>query len=112
MADRAAGPKVDRAAPLFAALGDPTRLGLVVRLASGGPVSISALSATASVSRQAVSKHLRVLADAGLVSGERRGREHVWRLRPERLEDARASLDRIEAQWDAALERLRRFVED
>ena len=104
--------RVRDAAPLFAALGDPTRLALLARLSSGGPGSIARLSEHAEVSRQAVTKHLHVLADAGLVRGSRRGREHVWALEPRRLSDAREHLDRIGAQWDAALERLRDLVEE
>ncbi len=104
--------RVREAAPLFAALGDPTRLGLVMRLSSGGPESIAGLSEGAGVSRQAVTKHLHVLSDARLVRGSRRGREHVWELEPDRLADARDHLDRIDAQWDAALERLKAFVEE
>ena len=108
----AARSPVRDAAPLFAGLGDETRLGLILRLSSGGPGSITQLSAKAAVSRQAITKHLRVLADAGLVRSTRRGREQVWDLEPSRLEDAHAYLDRISAQWDAALERLKRFVEE
>lgn len=99
------------AAPLFAALGDPTRLRLVLRLSQDGPGSIARLSAEADVSRQAIKKHLDVLAQAGLVRGERSGREHVWELRPERLAEARAHLDAISRQWDDALVRLTRYVE-
>ncbi len=101
-----------RAAPVFAALGDPTRLGLVARLGAEGPLSIARLSDGAAVTRQAVSKHLTALAGAGLVRGARRGRERIWRLEPHRLGDARRWLDDISAQWDQALERLRAFVED
>ena len=99
------------AAPLFFALGDPTRLALLGRLASGGPDSTAGLAAETSVSRQAISKHLSVLADAGLVESTRHGRERIWELAPGRLEDAREYLARIDAQWDAALDRLRKFVE-
>ena len=108
----AAGPPVGAAAPLFAALGDETRLRLIIRLSSGGPGSITQLSAKSAVSRQAITKHLRVLADAGLVRSTRRGREQVWDLEPRRLADARDYLDRISQQWDAALARLKSFVEE
>jgi DNA-binding transcriptional ArsR family regulator len=101
-----------RAAPVFAALGDETRLGLVARLAAEGPLSIARLTAETDVSRQAISKHLRVLADAGLARGTRRGRERLWALEPEPLASARGHLDRIARQWDEALERLRAVVED
>ena len=100
------------AAPLFAALGDPTRLALVVLLSAGGPVSIARLSEQVDVSRQAVTKHLHVLSDAGLVRGSRHGRQHIWELEPKRLAAARDYIDRIDAQWDAALERLKAFVEE
>jgi DNA-binding transcriptional ArsR family regulator len=100
------------AAPLFAALGDETRLRLINRLSSGGPGSITQLSAKSDVSRQAITKHLRVLADAGLVRSTRKGREQVWDLETKRLADAHQYLDRISRGWDEALERLRSFVED
>ena len=99
------------AAPLFAALGDETRLQLVMRLAAGGPGSIAHLSANSKVSRQAISKHLVVLADAGLVHSSRRGRERVWDLAPRRLSDANEYLNRISRMWDQAIDRLRAFVE-
>jgi DNA-binding transcriptional ArsR family regulator len=99
------------AAPLFFALGDETRLQLLLQLSRKGPGSISTLSAGSAVSRQAVTKHLRILADAGYVQGERLGREHVWRLKPERLKDAQAWLDRLSAEWDEALGRLQALVE-
>ena len=103
--------EVRDAAPLFAALGDRTRLRLLARLCSSGPDSISGLSAKAEVSRQAIRKHLAVLERSGLVRGERRGREHVWELEPARLDDAREHLARISIQWDDALGRPKRFVE-
>jgi len=103
--------QVRDAAPLFAALGDATRLQVLMRLSSGGPGSIASLSENAAVSRQAIKKHLDVLSAAGLVHGERKGREHVWRLEPRRLSDARTHLDRIARQWDDALGRLQRFLE-
>lgn len=99
------------AAPLFAALGDETRLQLVMRLAAGGPGSITRLSARAKVSRQAITKHLVVLSDAGLVRSAWRGRERVWDLAPERLSEAHEYLNRISRMWDQALDRLRAFVE-
>jgi len=107
-----AASRAREAAPLFAALGDATRLQLLMRLAASGPESIARMSTKSAVSRQAISKHLRVLADAGLVAGERHGREHIWRLRPQRLREVHAQLDRISRQWEDALERLRAFVED
>ena len=99
-------------APLFAALGDPTRLRLVARLSEAGPLSITKLTEGTAVSRQAVSKHLSVLEGAGLVRGSREGRENVWQLEPRRLAEARGYLDLISREWDGALERLRVFVEE
>ena len=99
-------------ASLFAALGDETRLRLVSRLCDGGPSSIARLAEDFDVSRQAITKHLRLMEQAGLLRHARRGRETVWRLSENRLEDARRYLDRISKQWDDSLVRLRRFVED
>jgi len=103
--------KVRDAAPLFAALGDATRLGLLVSLCSGGPLSVTRLSAKFEVSRQAITKHLEVLAEAGLVRSSRQGRERIWTFEPKRLDDAHHYLERLSRQWDDALERLRAFVE-
>ena len=100
------------AAPVFAALGDPTRLALVRRLSGDGPQSISQLSADAGVTRQAVTKHLQALAGAGLVRDRWQGRERIFELEPRRLERARRYLDDISTQWDAAIDRLRAYVED
>ena len=100
------------AAPVFAALGDPTRLRVVARLCVEGPLSITHLSAGAAVTRQAITKHLIALSDAGLVRDRRDGRERIWELEPKRLELAHAYLNQISAQWDAAIERLRTFVEE
>lgn len=101
-----------QAAPVFAALGDETRLRLVSRLCTEGPLSIAQLADDATITRQAVTKHLVALADAGLVRDEKRGRERIFELEPKRLEVARRCLDEISAQWDSALERLRAFVEE
>lgn len=97
---------------IFAALGDQNRLWLVSRLCRDGPLSIARLAAGAHITRQAVSKHLRLMERAGLVRSWRRGRERVWQLQQRRFEDARRYLGEISAEWDAALERLRVFVED
>lgn len=99
------------AAPVFAALGDATRLALVARHCAGGPLSIGRLTAGSAVSRQAITKHLTVLADAGLVSDVRRGRERIWQVDADRIDEARDYLDDISHQWDAALARLKDFVE-
>jgi DNA-binding transcriptional ArsR family regulator len=100
------------AAPLFAALGDATRLRLLGRLSAGGPLSITRLSKGTGVTRQAITRHLHALGRAGLVRHARRGRERVWDLNRERLERAKRYLDQIAAQWDDAAERLKAFVED
>ena len=96
---------------LFAALGDSNRLRLVSRMCHGGPLSITRLAAGARISRQAVTKHLRVMEYAGLVRSTRRGREKLWQLEQRRLQQANHYLSVISAQWDAALDRLRAFVE-
>ena len=98
-------------APVFAALGDETRLALVVRLCAGGPLSIARLTEGTAVTRQAVTKHLHVLEDAGLVRGARLGREQIWQIEPARVTAARESLDQIAAQWDDALGRLKAALE-
>ncbi len=97
---------------MFAALGDETRLRLVARLVSDGPQSITRLTEGARVTRQAVTKHLRVMEQARLVRCSRRGRETVWQFDPQRLADAQRYLDQISAQWDEALARLKAFVEE
>ena len=102
---------IARAAPVFAALGDPTRIQVVARLCAEGPLSIARLTAGSRVTRQAITKHLDVLADAGLVRGSRQGRERIWELDARRLDEARRCLDQISKQWDDALDRLRSFVE-
>jgi DNA-binding transcriptional ArsR family regulator len=108
----AASTAVARAAPVFAALGDEIRLALVARLGAARPLSIAQLTAGTDVTRQAITKHLQVLAHAGLVSDARRGRERIWQLDAKRVEEARRYLDAISKRWDEALDRLRRFVED
>lgn len=103
--------RVEQAAPIFAALGDETRLALVSRLGSSGPLSITRLTEGSSVTRQAVTKHLQVLAGAGLVRDEWRGRERLWVFEAARLAEARRCLEVISSQWDDALSRLKDFVE-
>jgi DNA-binding transcriptional ArsR family regulator len=109
---RSAAADPRRAAPVFAALGDETRLYLVASLSAGGPMSIVALTTGSGVTRQAVTKHLQVLLNAGVVRLQRFGRETRWELDREPLDAARDSLDRIAAQWDDALNRLKAFVEN
>jgi DNA-binding transcriptional ArsR family regulator len=102
---------VTHAAALFAALGDPTRMALLQQLSRRGPASISTLAANFRVTRQGVTKHLRVLSEARVVRGRRRGREHVWAVDPRRLDDARHYLQLIARGWDDALARLKEHVE-
>jgi DNA-binding transcriptional ArsR family regulator len=108
----AAATRIAEAAPVFAALGDATRLRLVARLSGDGPLSIARLSDGTGVTRQAITKHLNALAAAGLARDSRSGRERIWELQPRRLENARRCLDQIADRWDAALGRLRAFVEE
>ena len=109
---RAAAFKLPDAAPLFAALGDTLRLGLLGRLSADGPLSIRRLSEGTGVTRQAITRHLEALGRVGLVRDARRGRERVFSLDAKRLEIARRYLDRVAAQWDAAADRLKAFVEN
>jgi DNA-binding transcriptional ArsR family regulator len=103
---------VEKTALVFAALGDDTRLRLVARLSTDGPLSIARLTEGGLVTRQAVTKHLRVLSQAGIACSAKMGRESLWELEPRPLEAARQCLDAISAQWDAALGRLKAFVEE
>ncbi len=98
-------------ADVFFALGDGTRLSVVTKLGTAGAASATTLSHGAKVSRQMIVKHLKVLEDAGLVTSEKRGRDVLYALEPERLGDAREFLVGISASWDRAFERLRRLVE-
>jgi DNA-binding transcriptional ArsR family regulator len=98
-------------APVFAALGDRTRLALLSRLSDGRTRSIARLSEGTDLTRQAITKHLRVLEEAGLVTQSRIGRESRFALRPEPLAEARSYLDAVSQQWDEALGRLKSFVE-
>ena len=104
--------RLSSAAPVFTALGDATRLALVTRLCDEGPLSIARLTDGTSLSRQAVTKHLQVLSDAGLARAAWSGRERHWRVDAKRLAEVRRLLARISRQWDAALGRLKRLVEE
>ena len=105
------GATLARAGPVFSALGDETRLAVVARLSAGGPQSIARLTEGSGVTRQDITKHLNVLAGAGLVRGARRGRERIWELDPRRLDDASRWLEQVSKRWNAALGRLKSFVE-
>jgi DNA-binding transcriptional ArsR family regulator len=111
MSPRASAVRRGDPVPVFAALGDRTRLRLVTRLCDEGPLSIARLSAGAGVTRQAITKHLNALGRAGVVRGARRGRERIWELEPKRLQMASRYLDEVSGQWDAAIDRLRAFLE-
>src|ERR1700741_4649718 len=101
----------EKLAGVFAALGAPTRLKLVAVLCAGGAFSIAQLTANTEISRQGVTKHLQVLADAGVVRDVRAGRERLWQLDPGQIEEARRTLEVIGRQWDVPLGSLKRFVE-
>jgi DNA-binding transcriptional ArsR family regulator len=98
-------------ASVFAALGDETRLSVLAKLCNGKAQSISRLTAGTNLSRQAVTKHLRVLANAGMVRSVRSGRESLFELEPQPIAEVRDYLDRISKQWDDALARLKAHVE-
>ena len=100
-----------RAATIFAALGDRTRIRLLLALNAGSRRSITQLTMGSRSTRQAVTKHLRVLHSAGLVRRTRRGRETLFELVPQPLDEARRALDLIAEQWDDALARLKVLVE-
>jgi len=100
------------AAPVFAALGDPTRLALVEQLNDGQPRSIVQLTDGMGLTRQGVSKHLRVLQQAGIVTSKKVGRESLFELRPGTIKEATEYLERVSQQWDEALVRLKSFVEN
>ena len=106
-----AAAKLTDVAPVFAALGDGTRLSIITRLCTSGPQSIVQLTEGMSVSRQAITKHLHALADVGLVRSTREGRAQIYELQPKRLARARRYLDQISDRWDEAIDRLRRLVE-
>jgi DNA-binding transcriptional ArsR family regulator len=108
---RTVAAKLSDAAPVFTALGDETRLRIVGRLCREGPLSISRLTDGSRMSRQAVTKHLRVLSEAGVARSRRSGRERIWEIESRRLADVRQYLVEISEQWDEALARLQRLVE-
>ena len=99
-------------ASVFAALGDETRLAVLAKLCQGEPQSIARLTAGTRLTRQAVTKHLRVLENAGVVCSVRVGRESLFEIEPRPLDEARTYLDQVSRQWDDALARLKAHVED
>lgn len=98
-------------AGVFAALGDPTRLKLVAVLCAGGAFSIAQLTANTDISRQGVTKHLQVLAEAGVVRDVKLGRERLWQLEPGQIEEAKRTLEVIGREWEVALGKLKAFAE-
>lgn len=103
--------KLCRQAPLFAALGDETRLLLLIKLSGGSLFSITRLAEGSAISRQAITKHLRVLEESGLIRSIRQGRENLFQLEPKAIVEARQALELLSQQWDHALARLKAFVE-
>ena len=102
---------LSRAAPAFAALGDPTRLRIVTQLCRHGPQSTTRLTSYVNITRQAVTKHLSALEGAQIIQSSRSGRERIWALQQKRLAELNEYIQQISSQWDAALERLRTMVE-
>jgi DNA-binding transcriptional ArsR family regulator len=98
-------------APIFKALGDERRLTLLTRLSDARPRSISRLAEGSKISRQAITKHLRVLEEAGLVKAETVGRECLYEFQPKALDAAQDYLALVSTQWEQALSRLKAFVE-
>jgi DNA-binding transcriptional ArsR family regulator len=98
-------------APVFAALGDETRLSLMARLCRQSPLSVSQLTERSQITRQGISKHLRVLQDAGIVGSVRVGRENLYEFKPKPIRDIKTYLDDVSSLWDDTLGRLKSFVE-
>ena len=96
---------------VFAVLGDPTRRSILERLRTEGPATATALADEIGISRQAVAKHLKLLADVGLAVSERRGRETLFRAELDALDAVGSWLDRVQGEWKLRLERLARHVE-
>jgi len=101
-----------KTAPVFAALGDETRLLIIARLCRDGPLATVRLTDGSKISRQAITKHLNALSKAGLVRSERTGRERIWKLEVNEFARASRYLEQISQEWDEALGRLRAFVEN
>lgn len=112
MRRRSAGARLLAALPLFVALGHEARLAMVARLSEEGPLSIAELTRGTDLTRQAVTKHLVALEEAGLLRSSRLGRQRIWELVPRRLDEAQRHLQSISEQWDRAIDRLRVHVED
>jgi DNA-binding transcriptional ArsR family regulator len=93
-------------------LGDETRLSLLAKLSTGQRLSISQLTTSSNLTRQAITKHLRVLERVKIVRCVRSGRESLFEFDPEPIEEIKGYLDLVSEQWDQALARLKSFVED
>lgn len=104
--------KLQQHADMFAALGDPIRLRLVSKLVGGVPHSISQLTEGTKITRQAVTKHLHVLENVGVVHSIKEGRESLYELDPKPLESMQEYLKVISEEWDQTLNRLKQFVEN
>ena len=100
------------AAPVFAALGDATRLSLLSRLCDGQPRSIAQLTEGTGLTRQGVTKHLAILEDAQVITSERVGRESRFAVHAATLTGAKCYLELASQQWDDAIGRLRRIVDE
>lgn len=100
-----------QAVPIFSALGDETRLRLIAVLGAGGAMSIAQLTAGTDITRQGVTKHLQILAEAGLVHHVKVGRERLWEFNPAQLDEAKRTLELIAQQWDHALNKLKLALE-
>lgn len=109
---KAVSKELNGLAPIFGALGDATRLGIVARLSARGPLPTAALTASTALSRQAVTKHLQTLEGAGVIQSRRDGRDRVWTLRTESFAEAQKLLAEISGQWDEAIDRLKLLVEE
>jgi DNA-binding transcriptional ArsR family regulator len=108
---RSTAPRRRTYAPIFAALGDETRLAIVAKLSGGEHRSIAQLTEGTRLTRQAVTKHLRVLERAKIVRSVRTGRENLFEFDPAPIQQVREYAEVVSEQWDQALARLKAFVE-
>lgn len=112
MSNRSVTNTAQNPAQIFAALGDPTRLMLIEKLGNGREQSINSLASDFQLTRQAITKHLHVLEDVGIVKSNRTGRENRFRGSPIAIDTAREYLDQVSRQWDDALKRLKTHIEE
>lgn len=112
MKRRSNAAQLQDSALVFNALGTPVRLQLVTRLCEQGPLTLSELSRDSDLTRQAITKHLKVLEQAQLVQHHRAGREQIWELESHRLKIAMDYLAQASLRWDLALSRLKMMVEE